>query len=220
VPAAKDSIHLDALISFNSFATVLQVFKRFPLIRPLQYLFAPMGKITIFSQMEKATRKSVLRRIDQRGNTEHADYFDYILPDDAPVPTDPDELLHIGSVALQVMFAGWGPMADLFYGTLVLLLEHPESAKVLTEEIRQSFSNYEDIVPGALAPLPFLHACVEETLRMLPNNNTGLPRISPGALVDGQFIPKGVSVSALYLEHIPFCFVELPGTPYSSFIPS
>jgi hypothetical protein len=59
----KDSINLDVLTSFNSFSTVLQVFKRFPWIKPLQYLFAPFGKITIFSQMEKATRNSVLRRI-------------------------------------------------------------------------------------------------------------------------------------------------------------
>jgi hypothetical protein len=30
---------------------------------------------------------------------------------------------------------------------------------------------------------------------MLPSNNTGLPRISPGAVVDGQYIPKGVSMN-------------------------
>jgi hypothetical protein len=59
----KDSVNLDVLLNFNFFATVLQVFKRFPLIRPLQYLFAPFGKITLFAQMEKATRDSVLRRI-------------------------------------------------------------------------------------------------------------------------------------------------------------
>jgi hypothetical protein len=59
----KDSVNLDVLLNFNSFATILQVFKRFPLVRPLQYLFAPFGKITLFAQMEKATRDSVLRRI-------------------------------------------------------------------------------------------------------------------------------------------------------------
>jgi hypothetical protein len=59
----KDSVNLDVLLSFNSFATVLQVFKRFPLISPLQYLFVPFSKVTLFSQMEKATRESVLHRI-------------------------------------------------------------------------------------------------------------------------------------------------------------
>jgi cytochrome P450 len=39
-----------------------------------------------------------------------------------------------------------------------------------------------------------LHACLEESLRILPSNNMGLPRYSPGAMVDGQYIPKGVRV--------------------------
>lgn len=95
------------------------------------------------------------------------------------------------------MFAGWGPMGDLFYGTLVLLLTNPETHRLLIKEIRESFSNYDDIVQGpTLMSLPYLHACIEETLRMLPSNNTGLPRISPGAMVDGQYIPKGVSTAS------------------------
>jgi len=95
---------------------------------------------------------------------------------------------------LQVMFAGWGPMADLFYGALVLLLVNPETHRLLTKEIRESFSIYKDIIPGpTLTSLSYLHACIEETLRMLPSNLTGLPRVSPGATVDGQYIPKGVS---------------------------
>ncbi|KAF1994668.1 benzoate 4-monooxygenase cytochrome P450 [Amniculicola lignicola CBS 123094] len=193
----KDSVNLAVLLAFNSFATVLQVFKRFPLIRPLQYLFVPFSKITLFAQMEKATEVSVLHRIDQRGRTEHPDYFDYILPEDSPCPTSRKELLHIGSVSLQTMFAGWGPMADLFYGVFVLSLETPETLQLLTKEIRTSFSSYEEILAGkTLSSLPYLHACIEETLRMLPSNNTGLPRISPGTMVDGQYIPKGTHVQS------------------------
>ncbi|KAI0903546.1 cytochrome P450 [Ustulina deusta] len=192
----KDSVHLDVLLSFNKFATVLQVFKRFPLLKPFQYLFAPLGKVKLFSAMEAATRESVLQRIDQRGSTDHQDYFDHILPADSPTPTDKRELLHIGSVALQVMFAGWGPMGDLFYSAIVLLLQEPACYKILVEEIRGHFEDYDAITPKALAPLQYLYACIEETLRLLPSNNTGLPRISPGAMVDGQHIPKGTHVQS------------------------
>lgn len=91
-------------------------------------------------------------------------------------------------------------MADLFYGVLVLLLENPETHQLLTKEIRESFSSYEEIIPGKpLTSLSYLHACIEEALRMLPSNNTGLPRISPGAMVDGQYIPKGVSIDFMTL---------------------
>ena len=100
------------------------------------------------------------------------------------------------------MFAGWGPMGDLFYGALVLLLENPKTHQLLTKEIRESFSNYEDIIPGpTLKSLSYLHACIKETLRMLPSNLTGLPRISPGTMVDGHYIPKGVSSHSVPLEH-------------------
>lgn len=92
-------------------------------------------------------------------------------------------------------------MGDLFYGTLVLLLESPETHQLLTKEIRETFSEYEDIIQGPrLTSLPYLHACIEETLRMLPSNNTGLTRISPGAMVDGQYIPKGVSTVSYLLS--------------------
>lgn len=105
------------------------------------------------------------------------------------------------------MFAGWGPMADLFYGILVLLLENPETYDLLTKEIRESFSSYEEIMPAKpLMSLPYLHAVIEETLRMLPSNNTGLPRISPGAVVDGQYIPQGVSIHVILLQ-FPLCFL-------------
>lgn len=199
----KRSLYLDTLLSFNSFATAIQVFKRFPLLHPLQYLFAPFGKVTLFAAMEKATRNSVLQRISQRGKTEHPDFFDYILPDDRPSPKDESELLHVGSLALQVMFAGWGPVADLFYGVVVLLLDEPECYEALTAEIREHFAAYEDITATAVASLPYVQACLDETLRLLPSNDTGLPRLSPGAQVDGNYIPKGVGSASLLSTHPP-----------------
>jgi cytochrome P450 len=91
-------------------------------------------------------------------------------------------------------------MADLFYGVLVLLFDSPAAHQFLIKEIREireNFSSYEDITPDKkLMALPYLHACIEETLRMLPSNNTGLPRISPGTVVDGQYIPKGVGYAS------------------------
>ncbi|RYP08470.1 hypothetical protein DL764_001896 [Monosporascus ibericus] len=138
-PQVKDSVHLDVLLSFNSFATVLQVFKRFPLLSPFQYLFAPMGKVRLFATMEKTIRNSVAWRIEQKGNTEHVDFFDYIVPANSASPTEHREVTHIGSLAFQLMFAGWGPMGDLYYGALVLLIQEPECYKTLTKEIREKF---------------------------------------------------------------------------------
>jgi hypothetical protein len=191
----KSSVYLDVLLGFNAFVTVMQVFKRFPLLSPFQYLLAPVTTLKSFAVMEKSVRDGVRRRIDRRGNIEHVDYFEYVMPTDSPLPTNLRELTHLGSVAMQLMFASFGPVSEWFYGTLFFLLEEPECYKLLAEEIRNAFKSYDEITPEALTSLPYLHACLEESLRVFPGNNTGLPRISPGALVDGQYIPKGVRVS-------------------------
>ena len=189
------------LLGFNAFATVMQVFKRFPLLHPFQYLAAPIAKLKALSAMEAAVRDGVLRRIERRGKTEHVDLFDYVLPADQSVPSDPRGLLHTGVLAQQMMFANFGPMSDWYYGTLLFLLEEPDCLQYLTQEIRSKFQCYKDIIPSALASLPYLHACLEESLRLLPGNNTGLPRLSPGAIIDGHYIPKGVSTPLVHLSY-------------------
>lgn len=80
--AEKDPVALDALISFNAFSTMIQVFKRFPLLSPIKYLFAPVNELSSLAEMESNARKSVLRRIEMRGHTAHPDLFDYILSTD------------------------------------------------------------------------------------------------------------------------------------------
>ncbi|KAG8528961.1 uncharacterized protein KY384_006650 [Bacidia gigantensis] len=190
----RNSVHLDVLLGFNAFTTVMQVFKRFPLLHPFQYLAAPVAKLKVLSAMEAAVRDGVMKRIERRAKTEHVDLFDYVLPANSPVPTDAHELTHTGALAQQMMFANYGPMADWFYGTLLFLIEEPEYLHILSKEIRDSFQSYHDITPSALASLPHLNACLQESLRLLPSNNTGLPRLSPGAVIDGHYVPKGVSL--------------------------
>ena len=177
----------------------MQVFKRFPLFHPLQYLAVPIAKLKALSAMEATVRDGVLRRIERRGKAEHVDLFDYVLPSHSPVPTEWRELIHIGALAQQMMFVNYGPMSDWYYGTFLFLLEEPKYLEYLSKEIRAKFESYQDVSPSAVALLPFLHACLEESLRLLPGNNTGLPRLSPGAVIDGHYIPKGVS----FPSHLP-----------------
>ncbi|KAL1871880.1 hypothetical protein Daus18300_004513 [Diaporthe australafricana] len=194
-----NSVYLDVLLGFNAFATVIQVFKRFPLISPIKYLFAPVAKLSSLAAMERNTRTSVEKRISRQGNTPHMDLFEYALPDDSAAPTTGPEMLHLGSVALQLMFAGFGPMADWYYGLLFFLTQEPECHRLLREEIRGAFKTYEDITPSTTAHLLYLKACLDETNRILVTNTTGLPRYSPGAVVDGNYIPKGRWLPASHL---------------------
>lgn len=91
-----------------------------------------------------------------------------------------------------------------------LILDHYESSSVLTagicflttndevmkklqNELRTTFKSYEDITEDRLQDLPWLNATIEEVIRLHTNVPYGLPRISPGHTVDGNYVAKGVS---------------------------
>lgn len=192
----KNSVYLDVLLGFNAFTTIIQVFKRFPLLSPFKFFAAPVAKLSSLAAMEKAARDSVGERIDKRDSIEHNDFFESIMPSHCPLPTNQRDLAHLGSVAVQLMFAGFNPMSDWFYSTIYFLLQEAEWYELVTKEIRNALKDYEDISPGALNSLQYLNACLKESLRLFNSNNTGLPRICPGAVVDGHYIPKGVRVFA------------------------
>ncbi|KAJ8068182.1 hypothetical protein OCU04_003752 [Sclerotinia nivalis] len=197
----KSSVHLEALLAFNSFATVIMVYKRFPFLHALQYLFIPVMKLPVYIAMTKATSEAIMRRMSRTGNTPHLDYFDSILPAGTPIPK---------------------PVRTYAYSALFFLLEEPECCEILAKEIRSRFEKYEDISPEALNELPYLHAVLEESLRMLPQNNTGLPRLSPGAMVDGHYVPKGthIQTSIFTLSRSPRYFHNLQKFRPERWLPS
>lgn len=181
-------------MKLNYFATVLQVFKRFALLTPFQYLFAPFSKLIPFFRMEANCREDVRRRI-QRGNSiDHRDFFSFVLSEKDEMPKTKEEFSHLGSVSLQIMFAGFGTMSDWYYSTTIFLIQSPTVYNFLVAELREGFVSYEDITSDQLVRFEYLNACLQESLRLLPSLNTGLARLSPGALVDGIWVPQGVCI--------------------------
>ena len=85
----------------------------------------------------------------------------------------------------------------------------------LASEIRVAFSTLDEITGRTTEQLPYLKAVIDEGLRSYPPIAAGLPRISPGEVVDGYFVPKGavVNVNTWVAGHIetnfqnPFDFV-------------
>lgn len=155
--------------------------------------------------MESNTRKSVMRRIERRGNTSHPDLFEYILSVDDKPPTSGAELLHFGLCGHAGDVCWVWPLADWYYFTLFMLINNHECYRILTDEVRNEFANYGDINLQSTTHLHYLVACLEETLRMVSPTSTGLPRYSPGAVVDGHYVPKGVRTSFSLVQ----CFLGL-----------
>lgn len=182
------------------FMTIIQVSWRFPLIAPLKYLFLLTQISRPHSDIRKHSRAQLERRIRRKGAVEHLDFFDHVIPEDREPPTDPKEMRHLEQVAAQLLVAGYEPPSVWMYGTIFHLLQEPDTLKALTEEIRTEFRNYRDINPAAAASLPFLTACLKEGLRIFPNTASiqGMPCISPGASIDGNWIPRGVSRNSAF----------------------
>lgn len=102
------------------------------------------------------------------------------------------EELIVNSRALIV--AGSETTATALSGLTFHLTREPEVYRRLAAEIRAAFAAESDIDIRTTEALPYLHACLEETLRIYPPAAVTPPRISPGDVVEGQYIPKGVSL--------------------------
>jgi cytochrome P450 len=99
------------------------------------------------------------------------------------------------------MGAGTETTATELSGLLYYLLSNPEKMTILVEEIRTAFPTEEDMSMEGIARLEYLHACLEESLRLYPPVPIGLPRVVPakGTKICDDFIPGGVCTSFLFL---------------------
>lgn len=95
-----------------------------------------------------------------------------------------------------IVVAGSETTATALSGLFFYLSRNPEKRNVLVNEIRGAFDLEDDISIRKAAALEYLQACLEETLRMYPPAAETPSRVSPGAMLGGYWIPKGVSTVA------------------------
>ncbi|KAI0968452.1 isotrichodermin C-15 hydroxylase [Xylaria arbuscula] len=188
----RSSEFLDTLLGTSLYGTLSQVSKKLPVVNIFALFFVSPSVLRSLPGVFKMNSEAVQRRIDIRGTTPHPDFVDYMLPADTAPPRTKKEKIHLEQVALQLFVAGFDPIQITLNAVLFFLVKEPNAYKILVREIRDAFQAYDRINADALVELKYLHAVVSETMRVHINNGTGLPRISPGAVVDGVYIPKGI----------------------------
>ncbi|KAF3764589.1 cytochrome P450 [Cryphonectria parasitica EP155] len=194
----KDSTLLNATLKLNFFLTMSQITRKFRLFSPFIYLTIPPSVWFMMPRLIKMNTQDFKERIDRRGKTEHLDYFEQLVPADQPAPEDKKQLYNLENVAGQLLLASWQPLANQFYSCILFLLGEPDAYAALVDEIRSSFANYEAISSETIASLKYLQACAQESFRLHQDTVDGLPRVSPGAMVDGVYIPQGVTCQISY----------------------
>ncbi|KAI2615863.1 cytochrome P450 [Hypoxylon sp. NC1633] len=107
------------------------------------------------------------------------------------------------SLAQALIIAGADTSAVVMIAALYYLCASPDVLSRLQVEVREL--EYDQLNGAELSQLKYLNAVIEESMRCFPPIAFGLPRLSPGEMIDGHFIPKGTRVSVAHwiLNHNP-----------------
>lgn len=144
----------------------------------------------------------VWRRAHQRWQRYEAgekldDFFQALMEDKNGSPND----LEWGEIVAEVnimMNAGSVTTAIAITNVMYQLLKNPRCLKKLREEVDTVLDPEEIIAPyDKVKHLPYLRACLDESLRLFPPTSHGLPRETPpeGISILNDYVPGGVSVS-------------------------
>ncbi|RAL02041.1 cytochrome P450 [Aspergillus ibericus CBS 121593] len=162
----------------------------------------------IFTKSVHATReywKWIKRTLDRRSTASASDDAITYLQDPK------DRQLDIGLGAQEILselgllaIAGLDTTATSLAALLFYLSRNPHAYASLASEIRTTFPNEDEITLAKLKACTYLHACIDECLRISPPVGACPWREvgDGGVTIDGHFIPEGYSVgTAIYSIH-------------------
>lgn len=187
------------------FGMLLTIFHHFP---PLQAKwFLPR----IVQDKADAHFQWACKQIERRLNreTERPDFMKYILNTSEEKGMSRDE---IDSNSTLLILAGSETSATTCASATWFLVKNPVTLKKLRDEVRSSFQSMEEITVTSASKLPYLHAVIQEALRLHPTEPISVTRLvdRPGVTVSGYQIPVGTSVGIPQKSacQLPSNFVE------------
>ncbi|KAI0195876.1 cytochrome P450 [Astrocystis sublimbata] len=199
VDAGKPHFWQELILDHLFFITVADNLRRFPLIPTLAKLVFPFLS-SIKNKHTGYTREKVEQRLSSKAN--HKDFMSNLV---AKVESGEIVKEEMTAHASTFVIAGGETVATFLAATTYFLLQSENSAiwKRLCQEVRGRFASYEEITATSAQQLPYLQAVISEGLRIYPPGSQGFPRVSPGAHVDGYWVPQGAEVytSAYTVTH-------------------
>ncbi|CAL8574905.1 hypothetical protein XPA_000851 [Xanthoria parietina] len=131
-----------------------------------------------------------------QNRTESKDFLSYLLSRVDDRGLSRDEIVDSGRT---LILAGSETTATMLSGLTYHLLRNPTVLHRVQSEVRAAFQNQDEITLRSVSKtglLPYMEAVIQESFRMYPPVPAILPRItgSGGAIIDGNFVPKNVSV--------------------------
>ncbi|CAI7653290.1 unnamed protein product [Penicillium pancosmium] len=170
------------------FITVADNFRHFPVVALMAKLLSPIMD-GIRKKHTGYTRDKVARRIDSSSNRK--DFMANLIGKVESNEMDREELT---AHASTLVIAGGETVATFLAAATFYLLRGSVAYERLKDEIRGKFKTYKEIDHVSAQALPYLQAVISEGLRIYPPGSQGFPRVSPGASIDGVWVPAGTEV--------------------------
>jgi cytochrome P450 len=162
-------------------------------------------KYTNLANSRLAERMELEERLKVQGKElDRKDTFHYLLNSKDPVTGKRFTTEELQADSALIIAAGSDGVGLALSACVFYLLRNPMTMEQLVHEVQENFESLEEIRNPKLGALPYLHACIEETLRMNPPKASSLPRevLKGGLTIDGHFIPEGITVGTpLYVVH-------------------
>lgn len=189
--AAKPNFFISTILTGAYAGTLAELFLRAPILKLfVRFLLPNLNEL--LATREKFKRLAMAKvRARMRRKNDREDFFSRVLAD----PKNPPDEGYLLAQAITLIIAGSETTATFLAGCAYYLMRHPLEFQHLKDEIRSSFGDSAQMNTNALNKLPYLHAVCEESLRLFGPAPFVWPRYSPGADIDGHYVPAGVVVS-------------------------
>ncbi|KAF2690632.1 cytochrome P450 [Lentithecium fluviatile CBS 122367] len=163
---------------------------------------AQRGQYMQYSKAQAMERTKIGLDVDRK------DFFYHLLNAKDPETGNGFSMNELWGESNLLIIAGSDTTSTAMAGTFFYLANNATAMQKLCKEIRETFSDVEEIVTGPkLSGCSYLRACIDESMRMTPPVAGALPRqvLLGGIDIDGHHIPAGIDVGVPHyaLHHNP-----------------
>ncbi|KAL2850177.1 cytochrome P450 [Aspergillus pseudoustus] len=197
VPEKHAGLHIDKLHS------MVEVYQGcFPLLEAINHAVPQINTVLKLALrlVPPATLRAVLPTATLRGCVDRqdgrSDFLTHIMGDKSRDPTELElSYEEVHSNATVLMIAGYKTTETSLSALFYRILSTPGVLKKLQNELCSSFQSIDEVTGKKLLSLPYLNGCIYESLRLLPPvAGKFASRRSPGALIQGFYVPAGTEV--------------------------
>jgi cytochrome P450 len=162
-------------------------------------------RYTDLANSRLAERMATEKKMKEAGEIPtRKDTFYYLLNSKDPLTGKEFTTEELQADSALIIAAGADGVGLTLGAIMFYLIRNSKVLSKLTNEVRSAFANPSEIQNPKMGSLPYLQACIDETMRMCPPKPSSLPReiLAGGMEVDGHYLPEGTTVGTpVYVLH-------------------